>query len=369
MCALLVSICLLADLQLNDQKKKIRPVAIQGKWFISNVSVLWMSMEQRVWEGGSGEEGEVGIEGNEECWKASCFSSNIFCCHETKCGLSLTYCNSSFSLGKTGEQNGTRKKYLTRKENGIAETGGWCGQSEKETTEKRKDGKGIKIKFNLSIWRWKFNCYSMSQIFPLLEKCQALFSVPFFYHWTSSFLLALRDCCSGELGLLLFLKWDIQKGRSIFKLIWREKKKENWWTYGLFINSSRDSQNLLLCKVFPSLIKTYSLPPYSYVDGYHISFSPSPSCVTILPSLSAKQWLEGEPFMPLVILDTACTGTSSVLKGSCLTFHLHEDWQGEDSQPSPVFLVWCSVVFYWSPATSVTVYNDNCFRGRKRETE
>lgn len=31
MCALLVSICLLADLQLNDQKKKIRPVAIQGK--------------------------------------------------------------------------------------------------------------------------------------------------------------------------------------------------------------------------------------------------------------------------------------------------------------------------------------------------
>ena len=39
--------------------------------------------------------------------------------------------------------------------------------------------------------------------------------------------------------------------------------------------------------------------------------------------------------MPLVILDTTCTGMSLIREGSCLTFHLHEDWQGEDSQPSP----------------------------------
>lgn len=138
MCALLVSICLLADLQLNDQKKKIRPVAIQGKWFISNVSVLWMSMEQRVREGGSGEEGEVQVEGDEECWKASSFSSDVFRCHETKGGLPLTCCNSSFSLEKTGEQNGVRKKYLMGRGDAIAEKGGWCGRSEKQTAGKKE---------------------------------------------------------------------------------------------------------------------------------------------------------------------------------------------------------------------------------------
>ena len=41
-------------------------------------------------------------------------------------------------MGKTGEQNGARKKYLTGRGNGIAEKGGWCGQSEEKTTEKKE---------------------------------------------------------------------------------------------------------------------------------------------------------------------------------------------------------------------------------------
>lgn len=73
--------------------------------------------------------------------------------------------------------------------------------------------------------------------------------------------------------------------------------------------------------------------------------------------------LSGRRVVPLVILDTACTGKSQAWGGSRLAFHLHEDWQGGDSQP--LFLVGCSVAFYWSASVSVTRCSDNCVRGRK----
>lgn len=147
MCALLVSICLLTDLQLNDQKKKIRSVAIQGKWFISNVSVLWMSTQQRVWEGGSGKRGNL----DRRAW--GMLKNPLFQFRRVLLSwLPLTYCNSSFSSAKTGEQNGARKKNLMGWGNGTAEKGAWCGQSEKENIEKKKKDRKVK-KLNLSIWK------------------------------------------------------------------------------------------------------------------------------------------------------------------------------------------------------------------------
>lgn len=121
MCALLVSICLLTDLQLNDQKKKIHPVAIQGKWFISNVAVLHVDVEQCV--RGREAVGKWEVTGRREWgmqeilslqFRHVSFSGNQMLCH-------LTHWISLFPLWRTGEQNRARTKYLMRSGQRTAE--------------------------------------------------------------------------------------------------------------------------------------------------------------------------------------------------------------------------------------------------------
>lgn len=205
MCALLVSICLLTDLQLNDQKKKIRSVAIQGKWFISNVSVLWMSIQQRVGERGSGKRGNL----DRRAW--GMLKNPLFQFRRVLLSwLPLTYCNSSFSSekkwgakwNKEEKTNGVRKWDCRKRSVMWPE---WKRKHRKK--EKGWESEKIKFEYLETIsWRWKLDCYSVSQIFPLPEKCQALFSSTFLYHWPSSALFTLREWCGSKLGL--FVKWN-----------------------------------------------------------------------------------------------------------------------------------------------------------------
>lgn len=155
-----------------------------------------------------------------------------------------------------------------------------------------------------------------------------------------------------------------------YELMWRKKKKKG--ERMLYSEAVQEAHKVSYCigSSHPSIANKDVQPSlHSSVPGQPAAFSSR----FLLLSLLFLIILQGYGWKAL--LPCLCNSGHSWLGyvlgmgRSCLTFNLHEDWQGGDSHPSTGLLVWCSVLFYCSSATSITVYSDNCFRGRKEEVE